>query len=251
MIELNEVTLDYPIFSAQGLSIRNRLMNAATGGRIASQAGVLIVRGLNQLSLRIDQGERVGLVGHNGAGKSTLLKVLAGVYMPTAGKIRVEGGVQSIINPALGLNYEATGRENIVLCGLHNGMSLAHVQEKLSEIIEFTELGDFIDAPLSSYSSGMVLRLIFGTVTSAEPQILLLDELVGVGDTRFMQRASDRLNRMVARSSCFVLASHSEQWIRDNCTRAILLQHGTLVVDGDVDSVFSEYKRYNAALSHA
>jgi ABC-type polysaccharide/polyol phosphate transport system ATPase subunit len=243
MINLIDVTLDYPIFSAQGLSLRNRLVSAATGGRIAARAGVTVVRGLDCVSMQIRPGDRVGLIGHNGSGKTTLLNVLSGVYYPTAGQISVTGRVQAILKPGLGLNYEATGRENIVLCGLHNGMSLELIKEKLQEIIEFTELGEFIDAPISSYSSGMVLRLIFGTVTSTQPDVLLLDEFIGVGDARFMERASHRLKSMVQRSSCFVLASHSEAWIRENCTRAILLRKGMLVMDGSVDSVFEEYHR--------
>jgi len=241
-IEFRNVCVDIPIYNASGRSLKKRLVQVATGGQIgANDQGVVVVRPLADLSFTFNDGDRVGLVGHNGAGKSTLLRMLSGVYAPTSGSARIEGEIGSLIDIALGIDGEATGRENIYLRGALLGLSKQEMTRSMDEIIEFSELGDFIDMPLRTYSSGMHLRLAFSVSTIVRPQILLMDEWLSVGDQGFTHKAEARLTEMVQSTNILVIASHSRELVQKTCNRVLWLEHGKIRMDGPPDAVLPEY----------
>jgi ABC-type polysaccharide/polyol phosphate transport system ATPase subunit len=185
----------------------------------------------------------LGIIGHNGAGKSTLLRVLAGVYVPTSGRVTIEGRVSALFNTSPGLDSDDTGFENIVTCGLFLGMSRADIRAKTPEIAEFTELGDYLNLPVRTYSAGMITRLAFAIATSIDPEILVLDEGLSAGDARFAEHAEQRVDELVKRSSILIIASHAEGLIRSMCNRAMLLESGRVVTIGEVDEVIETYER--------
>jgi lipopolysaccharide transport system ATP-binding protein len=241
-IEFENVSVDIPIYNASGRSLRNRLLQVATGGQIAADPqGRVIVRPLEGLTFSLRDGTRLGLVGHNGAGKSTLLRLLSGVYAPSQGHARIEGDIGSLIDISLGIDPEATGRENIYLRGALLGMSKGEMNERIDEIIEFSELGNFIDMPLRTYSSGMHLRLAFSVSTMVRPQILLMDEWLSVGDQGFTHKAEQRLAELVQSTNILVIASHSRQLIEKTCNRVLWLEHGRIRMDGTPDEVLPHY----------
>lgn len=241
-IEFSNVSVDIPIYNARGRSLKKRLIQVATGGQIgANDQGVVIVRPLENLSFTFADGDRVGLIGHNGAGKSTLLRLLSGVYAPTHGTARIEGEIGSLIDISLGIDNEATGRENIYLRGALLGMSRAAISEHMEEIIEFSELGDFIDMPLRTYSSGMHLRLAFSVSTIVRPEVLLMDEWLSVGDQNFTHKAEARLSEMVQSTNILVIASHSRELVQKTCNRVLWLEHGKVRMDGHPDAVLPLY----------
>ena len=241
-IEFKNVCVDFPIYNANGRSLKNRLMQVATGGQLGADAqGRVIVRAIDNLSFTLKDGDRVGLLGHNGAGKSTLLRLLSGAYEPSSGTSVSHGEVGSLIDISLGIDVESTGRENIFLRGQLLGRTRAEIAEKLDEIIEFSELGDFVDMPVRTYSSGMHLRLAFAVSTIVRPEILLMDEWLSVGDEAFKHKAETRLSEMVQATNILVIASHSKSMIMKSCNRAIWLEHGKILMDGEVEEVCSRY----------
>lgn len=241
-ISLTNVCVDIPIFNSQGRSLKKTLMGAATGGRIGlTEAGKTIVRTLDNINLNINPHERVGLIGHNGAGKSTLLRVLGKVYEPSYGSADIQGRVGSLIDISLGIDGEATGIENIYLRAALLGIPKSQVNKELENIIEFTELGDFINMPVRTYSTGMHLRLAFAVSTMISPDILLMDEWLSVGDQKFQAKAENRLNTLIERSNILVIASHSRQLIEKCCTRVVWLQHGSIKLDGPPKEVCNLY----------
>lgn len=241
-ILLENVSIDIPVFTAENRSLRKSLLRFGGGsGRLKQESGHMVARALNKVSLELRDGDRLGLVGVNGAGKTTLLRVLAGTYPPTGGHIRAEGRIASLLDVSLGLDYELSGLQNIYLKALFHGISRAEIDGRLQEIIDFADLGEFINLPVRTYSSGMVLRLAFSIITSMVPDIILMDEWVGVGDAHFIQRATDRLENFVGKSSILVLASHSEDLIRNVCNRAVLMSQGNILNDGSVNDVFHQY----------
>lgn len=199
------------------------------------------VRALNQISLRIGEGERVGVIGPNGAGKSTLLKVLAGIYPPSRGVRRVEGRISSLFDISLGFEPDATGWENIRYRGYLQGETPASIRAKMPSIAEFSELGDFLDQPVRYYSAGMALRLAFAIATTIEPEVLLLDEVIGVGDLSFQQKARQRLLEMMAKARLMVLVSHDLEAISRLCGRTVWLDHGRVRQDGPTNEVIAAY----------
>ena len=233
LINLQNVTVDIPIFNSQGRSLKKAMMGFATGGRIGlTEAGKVTIRSLDNVNLNISANERIGLVGHNGAGKTTLLRVLGKVYEPTSGKATIHGKVGSLIDISLGIDSEASGIENIYLRAALLGIPKQKVKEQLDNIVEFTQLGDFIRMPVRTYSSGMHLRLAFAVSTRIEPDILLMDEWLSVGDAEFQNKAEERLNHLIERSNILVIASHSRQLIERCCTRVIWMEHGKVKLDG-------------------
>jgi len=241
-IELRNVGVDFPVFNASSMSFKNRVLSAVTGGAIdRKHDGSVIVKGLQNINLSIKAGERVGLIGHNGAGKTTLLRVLSGIYTPTEGEAIINGECVSLINISLGIDPEATGRENIKLRAAMIGFTPKETREKVDEIIEFSGLGDFIDMPFRTYSSGMQLRLAFAVSTSVRPQILVLDEWLSTGDEEFKHRAEKRMVEVVDATDILILASHSRQLLEENCTRVLWLEHGKVRMDGPCKEVASEY----------
>jgi lipopolysaccharide transport system ATP-binding protein len=227
-IRAENLTIDYPIFDSSSRSFKKTIVRAATGGRIASDAHGVSVRAIDNISFSVNAGERVGLMGHNGAGKTTLLRALAGVYAPTYGSLDVRGSVVSLLDLSLGMDGEFTGYENIFMRCIFMGISRSEVNKHLDDIIEFSELGDYIKMPMRTYSAGMHLRLAFSVCTAFPSDIILMDEWLSVGDAVFSKKAEVRLREFIKKSSILVLASHSAKQINKICTRVISMDHGRL-----------------------
>lgn len=241
-IEFKEVSIAFPIFNASSRSLKNKVLSLSTGGRLGLNVkGVTEIRALEQVNFTFENGERIGLIGHNGSGKSTLLRALSGVYTPQHGSIRVEGETTSLIDISLGINPEFTGRENILIRGSLLGLSRQQIYKHTDEIIDFTELGEFIDMPLRTYSSGMQLRLAFAISTTIEPEILLMDEWLAVGDENFKHKTEERMQSLANKSSILVIASHSKEQILKVCKRVIWLEHGQIKMDGEPKAVCDAY----------
>lgn len=201
---------------------------------------------LRNVSFEIGKGQNVGLIGRNGSGKSTLLRVLGGIFTPTSGQVLTTGKVSSLFGMNLGIQIDATGRENIVLRGTIKGWSRSQLEEKIPEIIEFSELEEFIDLPLRTYSDGMRMRLLFAIATVFSPEILLLDEWIGAGDARFQSKAKDRMNSLVSQAGITVIASHNRGLIQSVCDRGVWLHKGTMRAYGPIDKVYKEMDAYFA-----
>ena len=243
-IILENVTVDFPIYESQR-TFRGALRQA-TGGLIqrkGSHNQHVSVRAINNISMTLKHGDRLGIVGHNGAGKSTFLRVCAGVYAPTLGVVHIEGRVSPLLDASPGLDAEDTGYENIVTCGLLLGMTRKEIERKMTDIEEFSGLGDYLSLPVRTYSVGMVTRLSFAIATAVDPGILIIDEGLGAGDARFTEEAKERLNRLIERSSIFILASHSEKLIRSMCNQAILMESGQIKLSDSVDKVYHAYQK--------
>ncbi len=241
-IDFQHVGVDFPIFASQNRSFKKSLMNIATGGRIASDASSApVVRALDDINLRIEDGERVGLLGCNGSGKSTLLRVLGGVYAPTTGRAEVNGSIGSLLDINLGTDGESTGIENIYLRGTLLGMTREEIDRELPKMVEYSELGNFINLPMKTYSSGMQMRVAFTVSTQSASDILLMDEWLAVGDQNFQRKAEERLSRLVEQTKILVIASHSQDLIKRVCTRAVWLDHGRMRMDGSVEEVCKAY----------
>ena len=229
-ISIKNLTVEFKIYGSNSRSLKKQILSQATGGRIASGADDSItVMALNNVSLEIRDGDRIGLVGHNGAGKTTLLRTLAGIYKPTAGSIEIEGTVGTLIDPAAGMDLEATGLENIYLRGYVLGMTKREIDSKINEIAEFTGLGGFIELPVKTYSAGMFSRLAFAISTSVSPEILLVDEGIGAGDAAFQSAVNSRLNDLYGGVRILILATHSTSLIKAHCNKQYELQRGSLL----------------------
>lgn len=241
-ILVKDVSIDIPIFNAGSRSLKNRLIQAATGGKISQDVqGRVSVRVLDNISFELNDGDRVALIGHNGAGKSTMLRLLSGVYFPTRGTAVLQGETGSLIDISLGIDPEATGRQNLYIRGALLGISRQDLTAQMNEIIDFTELGDFIDMPLRTYSTGMHLRLAFAVSTIMRPEILLMDEWLSVGDEGFQKKAEHRLNELVQATNILVLATHSRELIERTCNRVFWLEHGQLKMDGTPEKLLPLY----------
>jgi ABC-type polysaccharide/polyol phosphate transport system ATPase subunit len=187
---------------------------------------------LRHATLEVGAGESVGLVGHNGSGKSTLLRIAAGVLKPTEGKVRVEGRISPMIELAAGFDPDLTGRDNIFLNGALMGHSRKEMAAKLDRIVEFSELGEFVDQPVKNYSSGMYARLGFAIAVDVEPEILIIDEVLAVGDERFQAKCMERIRAIRASGCTIFYVSHSMEKVVELCDRVVVLHHGALVFDG-------------------
>jgi ABC-type polysaccharide/polyol phosphate transport system ATPase subunit len=244
-VVLENVRVDFPIYGTQR-NLRKILLDRAAGGLIqhkGKRQDRVVVQALADITMTLEDGDRIGLIGHNGSGKSTLLKVLAGIYEPIEGRLMVEGRVTPLFDMMPGLDAEDSGYENIITCGLLFGLSRDEIESKIPSVEEFCELGEYLALPVRTYSAGMMTRLGFALVTALDPGVLLMDEGIGAGDARFAERAEKRLKEFVGRSQIVVLASHSPELIRSICNKAALLQAGRLVALGPVDEVFEQYDR--------
>lgn len=192
---------------------------------------VVAVRAIDRCNLEIREGERVALSGHNGSGKTTLLRVLCGIYKPTGGAMSVQGRVGTLIDATAGMDFESTGIENIYLRGYMLGMSRTEITSKIEEIVDFTELGEFLELPVRTYSAGMFTRLAFAISTAVETDILLIDEGIGAGDASFQHKVQQRVERLFQRTPIVLLASHAEGLVRQFCTRRVTMEHGRLIGD--------------------
>ncbi|TPN83194.1 ABC transporter ATP-binding protein [Mesorhizobium sp. CU2] len=230
LLKFENVTVQYPIYNAKSMSLRNKLVQIGTGGIVSQPtAGIVTITALDNVSFELRDGDSVGLIGHNGAGKTTLLRTMAGIFMPVSGKITRDGRVATIIELGAGLDEELSGYENIYRMGMLLGSTRSEVTLMVPDIEEFTELGNFLQLPVHTYSAGMKMRLMFAVGTAVHPEILLVDETFGTGDAAFQSKAQDRMKTLVGNARIFVFASHSIDLIKQFCTRAFSLEHGRLM----------------------
>jgi lipopolysaccharide transport system ATP-binding protein len=228
-IKADSISIDFPVYGIGNRSLKKSILNLATGGRLASDSSNhIVIRALDQVSFDFVAGDRIGLVGHNGSGKSTLLRVLAGVYEPTKGSLVVEGKISSMISISMGMDSEATGIENIFIRGNLMGIRPKHMKNYLDEIVDFSGLGNYINLPIRTLSSGMVMRLAFSIATSIKADIILMDEWLSVGDTEFLEKAQMRLENFLGAANIVVLASHNYGLIQKQCNKIYKLDHGVL-----------------------
>lgn len=228
-ISLNQVSVDFPIYGANGRSLKNMAFSALTGGVIAKGAhNVRVVRALDDINMECANGDRIGLSGPNGSGKSTLLRVIAGVYEPSSGEVETQGRLISMLSITQGMNAELSGIENINLRAALLGLNRKQTQMIADEIIEFSDLGEFIKLPLRTYSSGMAMRLAFSIATSIDADILVMDEWLSVGDAEFSEKAKVRLDSMVNKAHILVIASHNPDLIDSVCNKKYALEHGKM-----------------------
>jgi ABC-2 type transport system ATP-binding protein/lipopolysaccharide transport system ATP-binding protein len=254
-ISLKGVSVEFPIFDANTKSLRHALFinrvkavkRAFTEGQVGGSVGQnnrgqTIVRALSNIDLELQGGDRIGLVGHNGSGKTTLLRILSGIFEPTAGTISISGTPMPLFNITEGMDPDATGMELIRVRGYLLGLTSAEIAGITDDVIQFCELGEFIDLPIRTYSSGMFVRLAFAITTAVTSDILLMDEVIGAGDAAFIERAELRLRGFVERSGILVVASHSPEIIKRWCNKALLLEHGRMVMLDKVESVLDCYQ---------
>ncbi|ATZ06487.1 MULTISPECIES: ABC transporter ATP-binding protein [Corynebacterium] len=241
-IDTYNACVDFPIFDAKSRSLKKAVLSSAGGAIGKNSDNTVVVEALKDINLHLREGDRVGLVGHNGAGKSTLLRLLSGIYEPTRGSADVRGRVAPVFDLGVGMDPEVSGYDNIIIRGLFLGQTIKQMKNKMDEIAEFSELGDYLAMPLRTYSTGMRVRLALGVVTSIEPEILLLDEGIGAVDAAFMAKARVRLQELVKRSGILVFASHSNDFLAQLCNTALWIDHGTIRCAGEVSEVVSEYE---------
>lgn len=247
-IKLQDVCLDYIIKTGSD-SIKKsaiHLFKKSFKNTLTSQLKVKnsSYRALNNINLEINKGDRIGLLGRNGAGKSTLLRVLARIYKPNVGTIEISGKISSLFDVNLGMNIEATGYENIVNLSIMRGLSKKVAYGMIKEIEEFTELGDFLNNPVRTYSAGMQMKLAFSVATAMPPEIMLIDEVIGVGDAHFMDKAIKRLEDMIEASHILVLTSHSNDIIRKFCNKVCVLNQGKIQYQGGVEDGIEFYEQF-------
>jgi ABC-2 type transport system ATP-binding protein/lipopolysaccharide transport system ATP-binding protein len=242
-LRLRDLWVEFPIYQGSSRSLKKSLLAKAHGNLARDARDRVNVVALSDLDLDIEHGDRLAVMGANGAGKSTLLKVLAGIYEPTRGRIYSSGRISALLTASVGLDPDATGRENIVLRGIYMGVHPREMRGRVEEIAEFTELGYHLDLPVRTYSTGMVVRLCFAIATSVRPEILLLDEWLAAGDAGFLAKARKRMEEFVGRSSILVLASHSMPILEEWCNRAILLDSGRIIAVGDVKEIAAVYQQ--------
>jgi len=240
---LEDVDVDFPIYQSSARSLKQIALQTAVGGRIrrAGQSGRTLVQALRGIGLALRPGDRLALIGHNGSGKTTLLRVMAGIYHPTRGHVRVVGHRAALCDIQVGQDDEATGYESILLRGLMMGRSRSEIDERAKDIANFSGLGEYLHLPIRTYSSGMVLRLYFSIATSVSTDILLMDEWIASGDAEFAEKANHRLQSLIDRAHILVIASHDQSLLRKLCNRAVLLESGQIVTEGAVETVFAEY----------
>ncbi len=243
-VVLDGVRIDFPIYGTRQRTLRKAIYERATGGAIEHQGrnnDSVSVRALTDISMELNDGDRLGLIGHNGSGKSTLLKAIAGIYEPVRGSLLVEGRVTPLFDRMPGLEMEDTGYENILTAALLLGMSRREVEAKIPEIAEFCELGEYLSLPVRTYSTGMLARLGFAVATSINPDVLLLDEGLGAGDLNFAEKMAQRMQEFIGRSRILVFATHSESLMTSVCNKAALLEKGRLISIGPAEETLELY----------
>jgi len=242
-ISLDRVEVDYPLYDAGSHDLQRRLIHLLSFGRIKpGHAPVSVVNALRNISFELKPGNAVGLIGRNGAGKSTLLKVMTGVLEPTRGNVTRQGQITGILTMGCGTEGELNGYQNIRRLGLLRGFTLQEIQEITPEVVEFAQLGEFINLPVRTYSAGMRMRLAFAIATTGTPDILLIDEVFGVGDAQFRDRAKERISNLLSRSSIIAISSHADNLIREFCTSCLYLENGEIKAYGETAEVLKLYR---------
>ncbi len=240
-INARSISVAYPVYSARGRSLKEQILRKV-GGRLAmGQDARLVVKALEGITLSLRSGDRLALIGGNGAGKSTLLQVLAGILEPTSGEFSKRGHVSSLVDMSMGMDLEATGYENIIMRSVFLGATFAEARRRIPEIEAFSELDDYLQLPMRTYSAGMKLRLSFAIAMAVQPEILVLDEMIGVGDAAFAAKAQERMREVVSRLAILVIATHDLNSARSMCNRGVLLDHGRVVVDATVENAIDAY----------
>jgi lipopolysaccharide transport system ATP-binding protein len=240
-ILVEAVSVFFPLYHGSARSLKKTVMAAASGRLGKDRQDRVVVRALRDIDFALHGGDRLGLIGSNGAGKTTLLRTLAGIYEPVAGRVRVQGSLNALLDANLGMNLELTGRENIELRGLYSGLTRPMLARLEDDVTEFAGLGDFLDLPVRIYSAGMTVRLGFALATAIFPQILLMDEWILAGDAEFLERARQRLEAMVRGADILVLSSHSVDIVRTWCSRVLWLEQGCIRADGPAAAVLDAY----------
>ena len=236
VIEVEHVSMSFRMDMNRSSGLKEWLVNVATGKRDVRE-----FQALSDVSFSVKKGEVIGIIGRNGSGKSTMLKVISGIYKPTAGRVKVQGNIVPMLELGSGFDQELTGYENIFLNGAILGYSEAYLKSKLEEIIAFSELGDFIHMPIKTYSSGMMMRLAFSVATVVNPEILIVDEILAVGDEFFQKKSFARMQEMMSGGTTVLFVSHSIDQIRSMCNRVIWLDSGTVQAVGAADRVCEMY----------
>jgi ABC-2 type transport system ATP-binding protein len=242
-IVLNDVGVNIPIFDVSRASLKKALIDRTVGGRFGQSGSRVIVSALKNIDFEAHDRDRIALVGDNGSGKSTLLRVISGVYPPTSGTANILGNVSPMFDATLGMNMDATGLENIQIAGTIWGMTRSQIKNSIDDIADFTELGDYLKVPVRTYSNGMMLRLAFAIATARDPEILLIDEIIGVGDAGFFEKAFARLRKLVERSRILIVAAHADEILRRLCDKAVWLSHGNMAAYGDLETVLAAYRK--------
>jgi ABC-type polysaccharide/polyol phosphate transport system ATPase subunit len=257
MIELSadNVRVEFPVYdgrrSLRHTLVIDRLLKSgrrdptrAVGGRIVhGDKGGVSINALDDLTFSIREGDRIGLVGHNGAGKSTLLKVMAGIYEPVSGTMTIRGQVMPLFNLSLGTDMDTTGFEAVRIRGMLMGMTPDELNSRMDDIAEFTELGEYLNMPMRTYSTGMLTRLLFAVATSVRPEILLMDEFIGAGDAAFVEQARTRMQSFLSSAGIVVVASHSDHILQQWCNKAMLLHQGRLIEFDETSKVLAAYHK--------
>ena len=242
---VENVGLDFPLYHGSARSLKKTVVRNVRGRMASDDHNRVVVQALRDISFHLKPGDKLGLVGRNGAGKTTLLRALAGIYEPQHGRVRVQGSLNALLDPNLGMNPQLTGRENIALRGQYQRMDRAAIRRMEEDVSDFAELGDFMDLPVRIFSSGMVIRLGFALATAIRPQVLLMDEWFLAGDANFMEKARLRLEDMVRGAEILVLSTHLTSVVEQWCSRLIWLDQGRVRADGAVPEVLSAYLESN------
>lgn len=235
-INVRGLTLDYPVYSVQAKSLRSAVMAAAVGGKLLkTNSDMTVVRALSNVQFSLQQGDRLGIIGHNGSGKTSLLKVLAGVYEPTQGFVDIDGRVSSMLSMSIGVDHEATGLQNIRTILMMQSRSRKDIDKKLPQVVEFSDLGHFVHMPFKTYSAGMMARLIFAAGTSLDAEILIMDEWLGAGDASFREKAAQRMQSVVSNAGIVVLATHDPNLVKRVCNKVLVMEGGRAVFLGSLE----------------
>lgn len=237
-VELDNVSLTFTVRQHKRGSFKEYVLSQMFRGGANPRVAV---HALNGVTIRAGEGDRIGIVGHNGAGKSTLLKTIAGIYPPTEGTRTVEGKICSLFDITLGFEPEATGMDNITYRAYLQGETPKSLKTKIAEIAEFTELGEYLHMPVRHYSAGMMMRLAFSIATMVEPDVLLVDEVLAVGDLAFQIKAQARMKEMMARAGIMFVVAHDMGTLQNVCNRAVWLAHGAVQMEGDPKDVVNAY----------
>jgi len=250
LIEISHACVDIPIFTSRNRSLKNAFGKALTGGTIVGEdSGTPSVRALDDINLTLTAGDRVALIGHNGAGKSTMLRLMAGIYRPSSGHVRVEGDIGALLHMQLGLDPDFTGRENTTLIAASLGLSRAERRAIVPEVAEFCGLGDFMDLPVRTYSAGMLARLAFGIHTAVPHDVMLIDEVIAAGDVGFHEKVEARLQPLLAKAKIMVFASHDDGLLRRYCSKGIVMSAGRIAFLGQLEAALGYYHQSLAAAS--